>query len=812
MKTSFLFIFAAVPLTSLNPGKLTVRRGMAIALRDWNWNDLAQTTALAAAVFFILALFIFAAKLRRSTSIIKLAAEEKTDLAALLSAALESTADGLLVINSDGIRTCCNQRFIEMWQIPRDIIDDHDDEKMYAHMLAQLSSPETFSAEIQGLGSQSEAISTDMLYLSDGRIFERYSQPQRQEQQIIGRVWRFRDITEQKRSEDELRASESRYRSVITVSNTGVWEYQRENKYLWCSPEYFEMIGHNPADYPMDGRANIDEVWINHLHPEDRQHTVNQSMAYLANGSDGMYESCFRMKHLDGSWVWICARGQTLRNPDGSLSSLTVGTNINITGRKQIETQLSNEKEQFKTTLLSVSDGVISTDVQGRAAIMNKVAEQLTGWTQEEAAGRPIDEVFSIVNEFTRERCTSPVATVLLTKESIDLANHTLLVSKDGTERPIEDSAAPIVDAQGCISGVVLVFRDITEKKKRLDEIRYLSFYDHLTGLYNRRFYEAECDRLDKERNWPLTIVLGDVNGLKLINDSLGHAAGDQILVKTAKAIKKACRADDIVARIGGDEFAVLLPETDGFEAAQLVNRIKVLLKEETSGDLEISVSFGYETKTSETDAIEAVSKKAEDTMYHNKLFERPSIRGKAIENIIAALNSKSKKEEAHSKRVSDLCEKMGTALGMEEYKIKEMKAFGLLHDIGKIALSEKTLNKSGMLTEYEWLEMKSHSEIGFRILNTNNDMAEIAEYVLAHHERWDGKGYPKGLKEQEIPIPSRICAITDAYDAMISNRSYRLPLTKDAALAELRINAGTQFDPELVRLFADIVERDTSC
>lgn len=492
----------------------------------------------------------------------------------------------------------------------------------------------------------------------------------------------------------------------------------------------------------------------------------------------------------------------------GAMISALSFSNLNLSRilseRKAIEKQLHNEKELFKTTLISIGDGVISTDTRGRVLIMNKVSEQLTGWSQEEALGQPIEAVFQIINEDTRVRCDNPVAKVLANEQIIELANYTLLISKDGSERPIEDSAAPIIDERGNLSGVVLVFRDCTETKKSQDEIKYISFHDHLTGLYNRRFYEEELARLDTPRNWPLTIVMGDVNGLKLINDSFGHVTGDQLLIKTAAALANGCRADDIIARIGGDEFVMLFPKTDAFEAAQLIKRINKILKKETIEGLEISVSFGYQTKTRAADDCEEIFKKAEDAMYHNKLYDGPSLKGRVIDNIIAVLNRKSNREEVHSRQVSELCKRMGEALGLGDYQIKELRAFGLLHDIGKIAISDKILNKPDKLTDAEWLEIKNHAEIGYRILSTNNELTEIADYVLAHHERWDGKGYPKGLKSQEIPLPARICAIADAYDAMTSERSYQSALTEAVALTELINNAGTQFDPELVRLFIE--------
>jgi len=194
--------------------------------------------------------------------------------------------------------------------------------------------------------------------------------------------------------------------------------------------------------------------------------------------------------------------------------------------------------------------------------------------------------------------------------------------------------------------------------------------------------------------------------------------------------------------------------------------------------------------------------KKAESYMYRKKLFESPSMRGKTINTIITTLHEKNKREELHSRRVSQLCEKMGEAMEYSEDKIKELKLVGLLHDIGKIAIEEGILNKPGKLTHDEWDEIKKHPEIGYRILSTVNDLSEMAEYVLAHHERWDGNGYPKGLKAEEIPVESRIIAIADTYDAIVSERSYRSALSKEFAIEELIKNKGAQFCPELVNIF----------
>ncbi|HEY5523914.1 MAG TPA: HD domain-containing phosphohydrolase, partial [Clostridium sp.] len=491
----------------------------------------------------------------------------------------------------------------------------------------------------------------------------------------------------------------------------------------------------------------------------------------------------------------------TMVNTFGKVTGL-IGTVLDITERKRLETALANEKNLLETTLKSVGDGVISTDNKGNIVFLNKVAEFLTGWTQEAARGKLIEEVFNIVNKCTREKGENIVKKVIKSGKIHELANHTILIAKDGIERPIEDSAAPIVQENGEIVGVVLVFRDFSEKNKKQEEIKFLSYHDHLTGLYNRRFYEEELKRLDIKRNLPMTIAMGDVNGLKLINDSFGHVIGDVLLKKVAEAIRSGCRADDIIARLGGDEFVIILPKTDTFETEQIIKRIQNLLVKEKVGSIDISISFGYETKNNEEEDIQEIFKNAEDNMYKKKLFESPSVRGKAIKAIINTLYEKNKREEQHSHRVSLLCKSMGEALELTGKEIQELKTVGLLHDIGKIAIEENILNKPGKLTDDEWKEIKRHPEIGYRILNTVNDMSEMAHYILAHHERWDGKGYPKGLKGDEIPFVSRIITIADAYDAMTSERSYRSALPEEVVIGELQKNSGIQFDPKLVSVF----------
>jgi diguanylate cyclase (GGDEF)-like protein/PAS domain S-box-containing protein/putative nucleotidyltransferase with HDIG domain len=463
------------------------------------------------------------------------------------------------------------------------------------------------------------------------------------------------------------------------------------------------------------------------------------------------------------------------------------------------------DKQLYQATLLSIGDAVISCDINSNIIFMNKVAETLTGWKAEDAIGQPVEKIFNIVHEVTHERCENIVKQVILTKTINELEYHTVLIGKDGDERSVEDSAAPIFNENGELAGAVLVFRDVTEKREAIRDIEYLSYHDKLTGLYNRRYFEEEINRLDTGRNLPLTIVMGDANGLKLINDSFGHATGDQLLQKAANAIKNGCRSDDIIARMGGDEFVALLPNTNKEEAEVIINRIRENLLEDKLNNLPISVSFGHATKEDIDQNIQEILKTTEDDMYKQKLYESSSMRSRTVDLIMNTLYEKNMREMLHSKRVGEFCEALAIKMHFDNEDINKIRLAGLMHDIGKIAIDEGILNKVGEITQLEFNEIKRHSEIGYRILSSVYEFSEIASFVLEHHERWDGQGYPKGLSGKDISIQARMICIADAYDAMTSERTYKEIFSLMEAINEIRRCSGIQFDPEITESFIEV-------
>ena len=368
-------------------------------------------------------------------------------------------------------------------------------------------------------------------------------------------------------------------------------------------------------------------------------------------------------------------------------------------------------------------------------------------------------------------------------------------------EKYLDESYTPIKNSDDEITGVTIFSQDVTERTKHEQSIMYLSYRDPLTNLHNRRYYSEELDRLDTIKYMPLSIIIADINGLKITNDAFGHEIGDQLLITVATNLVEVFTKENRIARIGGDEFTIFLPNTSKERALQYMETAKKRIENNTIRGMGISVSFGVATKLS-TEPIQEVIKMAEDDMYTHKLFEIASHRNETIKTIVSTLHEKNPREEAHSKRVSEICISIGTKLGMKSDEIALLKAISNLHDIGKIAIDDSILNKKGPLDEKEWEQIKKHPEIGYRILSSSPEYADIAQDILSHHERYDGKGYPRGLSGGDIPIRARIITIADSYDAMISERPYRRPLTHQEALEEIRKNAGTQFDPALAELF----------
>jgi diguanylate cyclase (GGDEF)-like protein/PAS domain S-box-containing protein len=491
-----------------------------------------------------------------------------------------------------------------------------------------------------------------------------------------------------------------------------------------------------------------------------------------------------------------------------TIMSVIIGSLMSIYIKNKIasyEKILHYEKENFRITLHSIGDGVITTDMDRKVTMLNSVAEKMTGWSSSEAIGKKFTQVFNIKSADTGNAAKNPVEEVIATDEICELENHTVLTSTDGTQRHIADSAAPIKDFMGKTSGVVMVFRDVTEKKNTLEKIKYLSFHDGLTGLYNRNYFESEIELLDEPSQLPISIICGDVNGLKLLNDVYGHKAGDELLKEISLILKQSCTENDVVSRWGGDEFAIVMPKTSKAQANIVRDNIQKACENAAYKPIILSISLGVSTKNTQSEDINLVQKDAEDRMYTHKLVEGKCARSRIISSLQNTLYERSSETEEHAIRMASIAVLFGNQLKLSHYEIVELKLLSVLHDVGKIGVPDNILNKPGNLTPEEWYEMKKHPEIGYRIAQSTSELSHISELILTHHERWDGAGYPQGIAHENIPKLARIIAIVDSFDAMTNNRTYKKTLSVEQALAEIKRCSGTQFDPELVEAFLKI-------
>ncbi|MCR4435731.1 MAG: PAS domain S-box protein [Clostridiales bacterium] len=371
----------------------------------------------------------------------------------------------------------------------------------------------------------------------------------------------------------------------------------------------------------------------------------------------------------------------------------------------------------------------------------------------------------------------------------------------------VDASSGLVCKPSGEIDCIVTILNDISERKKAESEIKYLSYHDKLTGLYNRAFFEEELARLDSQRQLPVSLIIGDLNGLKLTNDVFGHSEGDRLLVKVAAILKRSCRTKDIIARWGGDEFAIILPSTSNKTAMDICDRITRFCSEAEKYPIQPSIALGYATKETASQDIDQVIKEAENWMYRHKLLDNRSVRSSVISSLQKTLFERSYETEEHAKRMQLISMKLGKALGLSNTEMDELSLLSILHDIGKIAIPDSILIKPGKLTHEEWAEMKKHPEIGYRIAQSSHELSYISEYILYHHEHWDGTGYPRGLRGNAIPRLARIIAIVDAYDVMTHARPYKGIMNRKEAVDEIKKCSGTQFDPEIAQVFIRLIE-----
>ena len=459
------------------------------------------------------------------------------------------------------------------------------------------------------------------------------------------------------------------------------------------------------------------------------------------------------------------------------------------------------ESERSKSSLLSNLPGFAyrcNNDQFWTMTFLSDAFEQVTGYQKDECLQNRVISFNEIIHEDDRAYVSTEWEKAMNLKQPCQIEYR--IKHKNGKIIWIWEQGTGVCNDNSCdyIEGYIA---DITTRKSLEENLTYLSYRDSLTGLYNRRYIEEQLARLEFSRNLPISIIMADLNGLKFINDSFGHDKGDQAIQIVAEVFQSSLRGYELLSRVSGDEFIVILEKTDEAQVKTIVNRINENMKNHTM-DIPISVSMGYATKNDASVSLKEVRKNAETMMYQVKIYEKPSQQRKAVDAVMNTLFEKDRISETHSQNVAKCSLQLARKLGLSSVEISMVETAALLHDVGKIICDESILISKNKLTNEQYLEMQKHSEIGYRILSGIPELSQVAEIILSHHERYDGTGYPNQLKGEEIPFVARIIAICDAYDAMIHFRYYREPLSEEEAILEIVKHKGTQFDPKIVDAF----------
>lgn len=369
-----------------------------------------------------------------------------------------------------------------------------------------------------------------------------------------------------------------------------------------------------------------------------------------------------------------------------------------------------------------------------------------------------------------------------------------------------ETNYEPLFNENQDIIGAIVNTRDVTEIIELKNQIIYMKNHDYLTGLYNRRYLEKVYLGSNFEK-YPLGLIMIDINGLKIINDTYGHLYGDSIIVMISEKLKKILHNNDIVARIGGDEFAILMINQDVMSMLEMKESILNILDNIQVEKIKVSVSVGFEIATSINQSMDEVLKLAENHLLRHKITVGMSVRNRTIRALMNTLTDKYLEEKLHSQRVGHFCKMIGLKLGLNKEDLDVLELAGLYHDIGKISIPDAIINKPGRLTKDEYEIIKTHTSIGYQILKAADEYSGLAEYALYHHERWDGQGYPRGLKGNEIPLFARIINVADSFEAMTADRPYRKGMSIENALTEINRCIETQFDPNLAEIFINMIK-----
>ncbi|MGS0763842.1 PAS domain S-box protein [Syntrophomonas curvata] len=613
---------------------------------------------------------------------------------------------------------------------------------------------------------------------------------------VVGFRGIVRDISERKQAEEALRKSENLYRTIFETTGTATIIIEDDMTVSLMNSEMERLIGYSKKE--IEGK----QKWTMFVEPEHRNRMIEYHLKRRESPDKAPRNYEFKLLSRDGGIKEVVLTIAMIPGTTQSVTSL-----LDITNRKIYEEALAISEARYRGIVEDQTELICRFLPGGELTFVNETYCRYFSKKRPELLGKDFrinflqDDMVLVESEIARLSYRNPVTTI----EHRVMLEGGKIRWQQWTHRALYNEKGLLVDYQS-------VGRDITERKEAEEQLRYLSTHDSLTDLHNRLYFEEQMAVMENGGYDPIGLVMCDVDGLKIVNDTLGHDKGDRLLKTVAGLVNQCFRKNDIVARVGGDEFAILLPETSKITVEQTLSRIREKVREYNliNPELPLSVSLGYAVRTTPETTMGTIFEEADNNMYREKLHSRLSARSSIVQTLMRALEARDFITEGHGDRLQRLVVKMARVLDLSEGKENDLRLLAQFHDIGKVGVPDSILFKRGSLTKSEYSIMQRHCEIGHRIALSAPELVLIADWILKHHEWWNGKGYPLGLEGENIPLECRILALADAYDAMTSDRPYRRAMPHGRAIEELRRFAGIQFDPDLVGMFIDVIEPES--
>lgn len=605
-----------------------------------------------------------------------------------------------------------------------------------------------------------------------------------------------------------LRRLEMLYYSIFHQAPIGISVVNDKGDF---TPSEYGHSNSNKVYEQILGRSNQElklTNWPDMTHPEDLQKDL-EKFEQFSKREIKDYSIEKRFIRPDGSTVWTKMKISRL---EGLLddSNMHLCLLEDITASKETERSLL-ENQRRESVIMSHLPGMAYRCKYNQdltMLIVSQGCQQLTGYSPESFINNKELSYLDIIKTEDKELVWEELERTVPNK--LPYKCEYGIVTASNKRKWVLELGEGVYDEDGEVIALEGIIFDITDKEEIAKENEFLAYHDYITGIYNRRFFEEEFERRVKAGAFPIAIFLGDINSFKTYNDTFGHLDGDKALRSTAETIKGLIGEGDILARIGGDEFAIIVSDKNESEIKEYFDKIERASDgslDDSPEDRLVTISWGYGIQREEEDTLDMLQQEAEAYMYNRKFYNHNSMRSKTVDVIMDTLFTKSAREKHHSERVGSLAEAIAKKMKLKRSEIDKIRVAGLLHDIGKIGIDEAVLNKPDKLNPKEWELMKLHPSKGAGILFNTIEYRDIADIVLYHHEKYDGSGYPNKLKGENIPLGSRIISVADTFDAATNERPYKRALSEEEAIKEIIESAGTHLDPKIVVFFAELMK-----